>query len=198
MNDPSITHILAEITSGKVGAEEELLPIIYGELRRVARAHMARERPGLTLQPTALVHEAYLRLLGGADTTWESRAHFYASAAEAMRRILIERARRYGREKHGGKLRRASFDGALAGEVLAGDGPRSAELLALDQALDRLEARDETMAKIVKLRFFAGLTVPETAEALALSPRSVNRHWTAARAWLADQMASQGEPAEEA
>ncbi len=198
MSQEAITHVLAQITAGKVEAEEELLPIIYAELRRVARTHMARERPGLTLQPTALVNEAYLRLLRGADTTWENRAHFFASAAEAMRRILIERARRYGREKHGGKLRRASLDGGLVGEVLAGDGPRSAELLALDQALDRLETRDKTMAKVVKLRFFAGLTVPETAEALALSPRSVNRYWTAARAWLADQMASQDELAEEA
>lgn len=181
-----VTESLARVQSGEVGAERELLPIIYSELRKIARAHMARERAGSTLQPTALVHEAYLRLLGGSEVTWDSRGHFYAAAAEAMRRILIERARRYARVKHGGELQRVSFDQEFEGAL--GLAPRSSEILALDQALDRLESLDAEMAQVVKLRFFAGLTVPETAKALGCSPRSVNRHWTAARAWIADHM----------
>lgn len=158
---------------------EELLPVVYDELRRLARQRMARERPGQTLQPTALVHEAYMRL-GGDDTPrWENRGHFFAAAAESMRRILVERARRYSRDKHGAGQRRITLDeGAAEWEE------RAPEVLAVDQVLERLEERDPAMARVVKLRYFVGLTVPETAEALDLSPRSVNRLWTAARAWL--------------
>ena len=153
--------------------------MVYDELRRLARQRMARERPGQTLQPTALVHEAYMRL-GGDDTPrWENRGHFFAAAAESMRRILVERARRYSRDKHGAGQRRITLDeGAAEWEE------RAPEVLAVDQVLERLEERDPAMARVVKLRYFVGLTVPETAEALDLSPRSVNRLWTAARAWL--------------
>lgn len=164
--------------------------MVYSELRRIARRRMANEPPGLTLQPTALVHEAYLRLIGNAEIAWISRRHFYATAAQAMRRILIERARRYAREKHGGKLRRASF-----GDDLAVVTPHHEELIALDEALVRLEQRDQSMAEIVKMRFFAGLTIAETAKVLDVSSRTVNRQWLAARAWLASQMGPQGEAA---
>lgn len=178
-----VTRLLAAISDGKKEAVDELLPTVYGELRKIARARMARETPGHTLQPTALVHEAYLRLVGDPHLEWESRSHFYAAAAEAMRRILIERARRYSREKHGGKWQRNPLDeGADVQE------PRPTELLALDEALGCLENRDVTMSAVVKLRFFAGLTVDETSRALQLSPRSVNRLWTAARAWLGQEM----------
>lgn len=160
-------------------AAADLLPLVYEELRKLARARMARERPGQTLQPTALVHEAYLRLSGDGDAPWASRAQFFAAAAEAMRRILIEKARRSRRRKRGGGRRRVTLDeGLLQAE------PAPEEILALDQAIDRLEARDAAMARVVKLRYFAGLTVEETALALETSPRTVKRLWTAGRAWL--------------
>jgi RNA polymerase sigma factor (TIGR02999 family) len=140
---------------------------------------MARERPGQTLQPTALVHEAYLRLIADPAARWENRAHFFGAAAEAMRRILIERARRISRQKRGGGQAAVPLDEV---EVAAPGEPE--ELLAIDLALTKLQAHDPEMAEVVKLRYFAGLTVEETAEALAMSPRGVNRAWTAARAWL--------------
>ncbi len=175
-----VTELLAGIGRGDRRASEALLPLVYGELRKLARAKMARERPGQTLQATALVHEAYLRLLGGTDLGWDNRGHFFAAAAEAMRRILIERARRYSREKHAGGLRRVSFEQV----DLAGEERDLEELLELDRALDRLEAQDARMAQVVKLRYFAGLTVEETAQALDTAPRTVNRLWTAAKSWL--------------
>lgn len=181
--DHRVTRLLAAIGAGKKDAIDELLPTVYAELRRIARVRMARETPGQTLQPTALVHEAYLRLVGDPHLEWKNRSHFYAAAAEAMRRILIERARRYSREKHGGKLRRSPLE-----EVPDAGGPQFEDLLALDEALRRLEARDPQMGSVVKLRFFAGLTVPETAQALQISPRTVNRLWIAARAWLGQAM----------
>lgn len=144
---------------------------------------MAREAPGQTLTPTALVHEAYLRLLGGEDTAWANRAHFFAAAAEAMRRILVERARRYSREKHGGGRWRVTLD-----EGLIGDEAASEDLLALDEALSRLAAQDPEMARVVELHQFAGLSIAETAAALAASERTVSRRWTAARAWLRREM----------
>jgi RNA polymerase sigma factor (TIGR02999 family) len=140
---------------------------------------MARERPGLTLTPTALVHEAYLRLAGRHDPGWENRGHFFAAAAEAMRRILIERARRYAREKHGGGRMRVTLDDAILGAP-----PEADEIEALDEALTRLEAQDPEMAAVVKLHQFAGLSLVETAAALGTSDRTVSRRWTAARAWL--------------
>ena len=174
-----VTRLLAEIQGGRREATDRLLPILYAELRRMARAQMARERPGQTLEPTALVHEAYLRLVGNEHLPWQNRAHFFAASAEAMRRILIERARRIARLKHGGGQMRVTLDAE------APDLARSPErFLELDRALSRLEGQDAQMAQVVKLRYFAGLTIPETASALELSPRSVNRAWTAARAWL--------------
>ncbi len=183
-NSPSdVTCLLAEIQGGRSEATDRLLPILYAELRRMARSQMARERPGQTLQPTALVHEAYFRLLGTERLPWENRAHFFAAAAEAMRRILIERARRIARTKHGGGKLRVTLDPDAPDLAISPE-----RFLTLDRALDRLEAQDPRMAQVVKLRFFAGLTVPETAAAIDTSPRSVNRSWTAARAWLKREM----------
>lgn len=174
--------LIREIGQGNVLAADELLPLVYEELRRLARAQLAHEKHAVTLQPTALVHEAYLRLVG-SDDVWENRRHFFAAAAEAMRRILIERARRRLAAKHGGDYERASLSDWKPEEE-----PAPEILLALDQALERLERRDASMAAVVKLRYFAGLSVEETAQSLDLSPRSVNRHWVAARAWLLREM----------
>ena len=165
--------------AGDPEAEERLLPLVYEELRGMARAFMAKERPGQTLQPTALVHEAYIRLLGNGGASWDNRAHFFSAAAEAMRRILIDNARRRTALKRGGNQVQVTL-----GDVSDGETAHNEDLLAVNEALDRLEERDAEMARVVKLRYFAGLTVEETATALATSPRSVNRHWTAARAWL--------------
>ncbi len=178
-----VTRLLHGACRGDRLAAEELLPVVYGELRRLAGARMAREKPGQTLQPTALVHEAYLRLVKDRDLGWENRRHFFAAAAEAMRRILIERARRYARHKHGAGQRRVALDHDLAISE-----PDADELLSLDRCLDQLEQRDSAMAGVVKLRFFAGLTVDETAAALAVSPRQVARLWNGARAWLRREM----------
>jgi len=175
-----ITRILSE--SGP-DAAEELLPLVYAELRAIARRKMNAERPGQTLQATALVHEAFLRLLGNS-ADFENRRHFFAAAAEAMRRILIEQARRKSRLRHGGEQKRT----ATPPEEIGIDGYDAAEMLDLDAALSKLEQLDEAMANVVKLRFFAGLTVDETAGALDISPRAVNRHWTAARAWLTNEL----------
>lgn len=180
-----VTRLLQGASAGDDRAAAELLPLVYGELRSLAKARMLRERPGQTLQATALVHEAYLRLLGD-EASWSNRGHFFAAAAEAMRRILVEQARRKARLKHGGEFRRT----ASGPEDIGFDGPGDVELLDLDEALTRLEALDESMASVVKLRYFAGLTVEETAAALDVSPRAVNRHWTAARAWLTDALGS--------
>jgi RNA polymerase sigma factor (TIGR02999 family) len=147
---------------------------------------MAKERPGQTLQATALVHEAYVRLVGTEDPGWDNRGHYFAAAAEAMRRILIERARKKARLKRGGQDQRVTFD-----EVLA-DEDRPEQLIALDEALDRLEGHDEMMAQVVKLKYFGGLSVKETASALGVSSRTVNRQWTAARAWLFQEMQEVG------
>jgi RNA polymerase sigma factor (TIGR02999 family) len=177
------TRLSAEITGGNRAASEELLPLVYEDLRRLARARMARLKPGQTLQPTALVHEVYLRLVGGQDQGWENRGHFFAAAAEAMRRIIIDRARRAARVKHGGDRVRITITG-----IRGGVEPRPEEILALDEALRRLETEDPRMAEVVKLRYFAGLTQEETAAAMNISRRSVNRLSTAARAWLAGEL----------
>ncbi len=179
----SVTRLLERAGRGDRQAAEELLPLVYDELRSLARARLARERAGQTLQPTALVHEAYLRLVEGADPGWENRGHFFAAAAEAMRRILVERARRRARRRHGGELRRTTLS-----EEAAVGAPQPDELLAVDEALRRLEARDAAMAEVVKLRYFVGLSVEETAEALGSSVRTVGRQWRAARAWLAREL----------
>ncbi len=177
-----VTEVLAAMARGEADAAERLLPLVYSELRALARARMARERPGQTLQPTALVHEAYLRLVGDR-VSWENRAHFFGAAAQAMRRILVERARRVARLKRGGSAERITLDDDAASVT-----PRSEDLIALDQALDRLAKHDRVMADVVMLRYFAGLTVTETAEALGASERTVHRQWTAARAWLRHQL----------
>jgi RNA polymerase sigma factor (TIGR02999 family) len=179
VRDGHVTRLLRRIEAGDRQATEELLPVVYQELRKLARSRMARERPGQTLTPTALVHEAYLRLVKDETLGWDNRGHFFAAAAEAMRRILIERARRYASRRHGGGQERVTLGDAASPESIPPE-----ELLALDEALTRLEAKDRAMADVVKLRFFSGLTVPETAAALGLSVATVNRHWAAARAWL--------------
>ncbi|MDX1500843.1 MAG: ECF-type sigma factor [Thermoanaerobaculia bacterium] len=178
-----ITRILEAVTAGQKRATDELLPLVYAELRRMAQARLRREGPGQTLQPTALVHEVYLRFFRGANPRWENRRHFFSAAAEAMRRILIERARKRARLKRGGELRRVELDSSTGATE-----PAPEELLALDQALGRLESLDARMAEVVKLRYFGGLTVKETARALDVAPRTVNQDWTGARAWLRREM----------
>jgi RNA polymerase sigma factor (TIGR02999 family) len=180
-----VTRILERIRDGDASASEQLLREVYGELRRMAGDKLRRERAGQTLQATALVHEAYLRLVGGdAAPRWHNPAHFFAAAAEAMRRILVESARRKRRLKHGGGQRRVDLDSAC----LVGDAP-SVDVLALDAALDRLAAGSPDKAQIVKLRFFAGLTMPEVAGALGISLATAERHWAFARSWLYAELA---------
>jgi RNA polymerase sigma factor (TIGR02999 family) len=183
-----VTRILSAVEEGDPHAAEQLLPLVYTELRRLAAARLAGEKPGQTLDATALVHEAYLRLVDvGQAEHWNSRGHFFAAAAEAMRRILIERARRKGRIRHGGGLARVDL---LDGEIAA---PADDEqLLRLDDALTRLAAARPQAAELVKLRFFAGLTLEEIAPILALSPRTTRRLWAFARAWLRREMERAG------
>jgi RNA polymerase sigma-70 factor (ECF subfamily) len=162
---------------------DSLLPVVYQELRRLAAGYIRHEKPGQTLQPTALVHEAYLRLMKDRPDRWQNRAHFCAIAAHSMRQILIERARARNAQKRWGEKARITLD-----EGLVQGGSRSIDLLALDQAIERLAALDHEQARIVELRFFGGLTVEETADALGISPATVKRHWTLARAWLAREL----------
>jgi RNA polymerase sigma factor (TIGR02999 family) len=179
-----VTQILADLTNGAPQAADELLPLVYDELRRLAAQKLAGEDPGQTLQPTALVHEAYLRLVRpGAAPHWDGRRHFFAAAAEAMRRILIERARRKAAHKRGGGCQRLDLDGL---EVAAQD--RSHDLLALDEALAELERLDAQAAQLVKLRYFAGLTHQRAAEILGIGRRAADRLWALARAWLYQQL----------
>jgi RNA polymerase sigma factor (TIGR02999 family) len=182
-----ITQILQRLTSGKPRAANELLPRVYDQLRAAAQKQMAQERGDHTLQATALVHEAYLRLVGPQEIPWENRAHFYVAAAEAMRRVLIEHARKRGRVKRGGGRRRIP----LTGEELV-ETPDLDEIMSVDAAIRRLEERDGRMARIVRLRFFAGLGVAETAAALGLSDRTVRREWALARAWLHRELSGEG------
>jgi RNA polymerase sigma factor (TIGR02999 family) len=177
------TRILDRVQQGEAKAAEELLPLVYEELRRLAAHKMASEAPGQTLQPTALVHEAWLRLVDSEHQRWEHRAHFFAAAAEAMRRILIDNARRKNRVRHGRGLTRVDLDGVdLAVEAEADT------LLCVDEALEKLAAEDRLKAKLVNLRYFAGLSIPEAARALGLSESTAKRHWTYARAWLYDEL----------
>ena len=174
-----VTKILKAISSGDSGASSQLLPIVYRELRELATSRLANEVNGHTLQPTALVHEAYLRLVGAADDDWNSRGHFFGAAAEAMRRILIEHARAKKTEKHGGQMSRVSME-TLEGFVLE----RTDDLIALDEALSELAQLDSGKAELVKLRFFVGLTMEQTASALGISVRTAERTWAYSRAWL--------------
>src|SRR5262245_30480762 len=175
-----VTRILSAIEQGDPHAAGELLPLVYEELRKLAAHKMAQEAAGQTLQPTALVHEAYLRLLGGEqESHWDNRGHFFAAAAEAMRRILVENARRKQCQKHGGGLARQEIDP----EQLLAPAIRE-DLLALDDALTRLAAVNPQAAQLVQLRYFAGLSIPDAAQTLGIAPRSADRLWAYARAWL--------------
>jgi RNA polymerase sigma factor (TIGR02999 family) len=179
-----VTRILSAIEQGDSSAAEQLLPLVYDELRRLAAQKLAHEKPGQTLQATALVHEAYLRLVDvQKDQHWNSRGHFFAAAAEAMRRILVERARRKKSRKHGGDWQRVDLDSADVVCLLQPD-----ELLSLHDALDRFAETDAAAAELVKVRCFAGLSVEEAADALGLSRTTAYRHWTFARAWLFSQL----------
>jgi RNA polymerase sigma factor (TIGR02999 family) len=182
-----VTRLLDAAAAGDRAAAAELLPLVYDELRKLAAARMAAERPDHTLQPTALVHEAYLRLVGPAGgRKWGGRGHFFAAAAEAMRRILVEAARHRGRARHGGGRRRVDLDDVPA--AVPDD-----DLLALDDALTRLAARDPVRAGVVNLRYFGGLTVPEAAAALGISVATAERYWAVARAWLYAELNGPGD-----
>ena len=180
-----VTRILSDLAQGEAHAAGQLLPLVYDELRKLAAARMAEEAPGNTLDATALVHEAYLRLVGPADAArWDNRGLFFAAAAEAMRRILVEAARRKQRDKHGGDRTRIDLDAAQSTAPDARD-----DLVALDAALTRLAAEDPQAAKLVELRHFTGLSVAEAAQALEISPRTADRVWSFARAWLHRELA---------
>src|SRR5262245_15572384 len=183
MND--VTRILSAIEQGDPHAAEQLLPLVYEELRQLAAQKLAHEKPGQTLQATALVHEAYLRRVDVEKVQhWDSRGHFFAAAAEAMRRILVDQARQRHSQRRGGAAKRQSLD-SLDAAVPAPDD----ELLAVDEALERLHQLDPPKAELVKLRYFAGLTIPEAAQALGISIPPANRYWAYARAWLHEELA---------
>jgi RNA polymerase sigma factor (TIGR02999 family) len=176
-----VTSILSAIDQGDPHAADKLLPLVYEELRKLAAQRLAQEEPGQTLQATALVHEAYLRLVDKEQAPhWDGRGHFFAAAAEAMRRILIDQARRKQRPKHGGGRKRVDLNEGLSLDVPADDD----DLLALDEALARLTLEDPSKAELVKLHFFGGLTLEDAGRILSISPRTAKRHWAYARAWL--------------
>jgi RNA polymerase sigma factor (TIGR02999 family) len=185
--DPALTARLQAAAPGDPRAAEELLPLLYRELKRLAAGHMRCLPPGNTLQPTALVHEAYLRLIGDGDPGWNGRGHFFGSAARAMRDILVDQARRKAAARHGGEARRVELEDVEP----VFDEPVE-DLLALDIALGRLEARHPTKARLVMLRYFAGLTIAETAAIVGASERSLERDWRFVRAWLQREMANGG------
>ena len=183
-----VTQLLVRAGEGDPSVAEDLLPLIYDQLRRLAERQMADEPAGHTLQPTALVHEAYLRLIGDEPVSWNSRGHFYGAAAQAMRRILVERARRHGRVKHGGNRRRVGMDVAEAFDEAS-----RTNLLAIDEALSRLQEEHERPSEVVMLRYFAGLSEEETASALGVSRRTVHGDWKFARVWLLKQLRDRDE-----
>jgi RNA polymerase sigma factor (TIGR02999 family) len=190
-----ITRILSAIEQGDPRAAEQLLPLVYEELRKLAAAKVAHEKPGQTLQPTALVHEAYLRLIGGEQPTkdkqqpgWDSRGHFFAAAAEAMRRILVDQARHKGSRRRGGDRKRQPLEHA---EIAAPE--PAVDVLAVHEALERFEKIDPLKAQLVKLRYFVGLTIPQAAEALGISSTTADRYWSYARAWLHAEL-KKGDP----
>ncbi|MHC4218722.1 MAG: sigma-70 family RNA polymerase sigma factor [Planctomycetota bacterium] len=187
-----VTQLLGAIRAGDPAARDELLPVVYEELRSLARGRMAAEAPGHTLQTTALVHEAYLRLLGQGDASWENRRHFYGAASEAMRRILVEHARRRQTRKRGGDRRRVDLE--MIGGVFDAE---PADTLSLDKSLEELKQRDGRMYDIAMLRHFCGLTNEETARALDISPRTVRREWGYARLWLRKAMRGDSSTAED-
>jgi len=180
-----VTRILNAIERGDAKATDELLPLVYEELRLLAAQKLSHEKPGQTLQATALVHEAYIRLVEAECRNWNSRNHFFMAAAEAMRRILIERARRKRDLKHGGDRERVDLGDVM---LTCDDQEFSDNLVALDEALKKLSEKDNVKADVVKLRYFIGLTIEQTAEVLALSPNTVKRYWAYARAWLLQEI----------
>jgi RNA polymerase sigma factor (TIGR02999 family) len=184
-----VTEILSAVGAGDKHAAEELLPLVYDELRRLAAARMAWESPGQTLQATALVHEAWLRLVGPSETLWTSRGHFFGAAAEAMRRILLERARKKARVRHGGHLERVNLD-----RVTLATQDSDEVIIAVHDALEALAAESPQKAEIVKLRYFGGLEHAEIAEALGISEPTVRRHWAYARSWLYAELKAQMKP----
>jgi RNA polymerase sigma factor (TIGR02999 family) len=191
MSMSDVTRILFQIESGDPSAADQLLPLIYDELRKLAAQKVAQEKPGQTLQATALVHEAYLRLLGGdaASPQWDGRGHFFAAAAEAMRRILVENARRKKRLKHGGEWERVDLQWVDLPTRMASD-----DLIALDEALEAFKLHDPVKAQLVVLRYFSGLTIEQAADVLEISRVTAHRYWTYARAWLHGRMATGSEP----
>lgn len=181
-----VTRILERVASGDAGASDQLLPLVYEELRQLAARMMAQQPPGQTLQATALVHEAYLRLIGDEPVQWNHRGHFFSAAAESMRRILIERARKKSAVKHGGRLQRIDLDRVdIAADTQADI------LLLLNEVLEEFREKDPAAAELVKLRFFAGLSYPQAAELLGISERTAKRSWAYARAWLYHRMQSE-------
>ena len=178
-----VTHILSQIESGDPAAAEQLLPLVYDELRKLAAARMAQEAPGQTLQATALVHEAYLRLVSVEHQRgWANRGHFFAAAAESMRRILVDQARRKNSEKRGTGKNRVELEDMMT--IAIDDGSPAADLLALNEALDELAVEDPVKAQLVKLRYFAGLSLDDAAETMGVSRATAKRHWVYARSWL--------------
>jgi len=190
-----VTRILSALSQGDSHAAEQLLPLVYDELRKLAAQKLAQEKPGQTLQATALVHEAYLRLVASGDASapreqhWNGRGHFFAAAAEAMRRILVENARRKKRIKHGGDRERVAIELASLPTRMSSD-----ELLALDEALEKLRQQDPVKAQLVTLRYFGGMTIEQASEVLNISRVTAHRYWTYARAWLHQQMTGGAEP----
>jgi len=181
-----VTRLIEAVSAGEASATEDLLPVIYDDLRRIALSKLSREVASHTLQPTALVHEAYMRLVGSNSDSWENRAHFFGAAAEAMRRILIDHARKKKRLKRGGGAKRMEFH-----EHMAIEQTEAEELLALDEALQELELLDKEKAELVKLKFFAGMSLKEAASILSIPPRTADRYWAYARAWLRRQISEQ-------
>jgi RNA polymerase sigma-70 factor (ECF subfamily) len=181
-----LTQLLKECSNGKQEALDELLPAVYTELRRLASSYLRRERPDHTLQATALVHEAYLKLIDQHSVNWQNRAHFFGVAAQLMRRILVDHARTHLREKRGGQMQRLSLDDAISWAE-----ERDVDLVVLDDALTELAKFDERKSRLVELRFFSGLSIEETAEILRIAPSTVLRDWSLAKAWLYNQIIKQ-------
>jgi RNA polymerase sigma factor (TIGR02999 family) len=185
-----VTRVLSAIEEGDPHAAEQLLPLVYDELRKLAAQKLAQEKPGQTLEATALVHEAYLRLVDVEKVQhWDSRGHFFAAAAEAMRRVLIDNARRRRSQRRGGEAQRCSLEGLVKASPASDD-----EMLAVNDALERLHQLAPSKAELVKLRYFGGLTIPEAAQALGISITTANRYWAYARAWLHEELAAGGVP----
>jgi RNA polymerase sigma factor (TIGR02999 family) len=182
-----VTQLLIQLTDGNRNVLDDLLPLIYGELRSLAANYLRRERAGHTLQPTALVHEAYLRLVDQTRVQWQNRAHFFGVAAQMMRRILVDHARGRDAEKRGGELQKVSLD-----ENIDVAGEKDLNLVALDDALNRLAELDPQKSRIVELRFFGGLSAEETAEVMGVSVPTIKRQWRMAKAWLYGQVSSGG------